>query len=121
MKVTRRLIVLFMVSVFSFLQCEKESDCTLECDIGTDEYSILISCESGSTTTTYNNESTQYQYDNMGVSGIILNLNQSRTYENTNNTYQIVGTIEVNYRTNTVTHNITVSGGAFNAAQTCKQ
>ena len=111
-----------MVSVFTFWQCDKEPkepDCAVECDIGTDEYSIVITCESGSTTTTYNNESTEYQYDNIGLSGIKLNLNQSRTYENTNNTYQIVGVINVNLRQNTVTHNITVSGGVFNDPQTC--
>lgn len=121
---TRRLALIIMVSLVTFWQCdkepeEKEPDCLLVCDIGTEEYSIDITCESGSTTTTYNNESTEYQYDGAGLSGLILHLNRSRTYENTNNTYQIVGTIEVDLRQNTETHNITVSGGAFNVPQTC--
>jgi hypothetical protein len=122
MKVTKRLILIIMVSVFTFWQCDKEPeepDCAVECDIGTEEYSIVITCESGSTTTTYNNESTEYEYDDSGLSGLKLNLNQTRTYENTNNTYQIVGVINVNLRQNTVTHNITVSGGVFNDPQTC--
>ena len=111
-----------MVSVFTFGLCDKEPeepDCAVECDIGTEEYSIVITCESGSTTTTYNNESTEYEYDDSGLSGLKLNLNQTRTYENTNNTYQIVGVINVNLRQNTTTHNITVSGGVFNDPQTC--
>jgi hypothetical protein len=113
-----------MVSVFTFFQCEKEPaekepDCAVECDIGTEEYSIAITCESGSTVTTYHDETTEYLYDDLGRSGIKLHLNRSRTYENTMNTYQISGVIEVNYRSNTVTYNITVSGGVFTEAQTC--
>ena len=122
MKTTKKIILIIMVSVFTFWQCDKEPkepDCAVECDIGTEEYSIVITCESGSTTTTYNNESTEYEYDDSGLSGLKLNLNQTRTYENTNNTYQIVGVINVNLRQNTVTHNITVSGGVFNDPQTC--
>ena len=108
-----------MASVFTFWQCDKEPDCAVECVITTEDYSIDITCESGSTTTEYNNESMEYLYDDSGQSGVKLHLNQSRTYENTNNTYQIAGIIEVNYRTNTVTHNITVSGGVFTDPQTC--
>lgn len=97
-----------------------ELECALVCNIGTESYSIEITCESGSTTTEYNNESTEYQYDSYGkLSGLKLNLNQSRTYENTQNTYQIVGVINVNLTQNTVTHNITVTGGVFNDPQTC--
>lgn len=125
MKSTRRLIWLIMVSVFIFWQCdkepgEKEPDCEVVCNINTEEYSINITCESGSTTTTYNNESTEYHYDNNGqLSGITKHLSQTRTYENTKNTYQIVGVIDVDLKQNTVTYNITVSGGVFTEPQTC--
>lgn len=114
-----KLILMIVVSIFIFWQCDKEPGCALECDIGTDDYSISITCESGSMTTTFNNQSTEYQYDNGAVSIITLHLNQTRTYENTKNTYQIVGVITVNKKLNTVTHNITVSGGAFKDPQTC--
>lgn len=118
MKATK-LVFMIMVSIFTFWQCDKEPGCAIECDIGTDEYTIDITCESGTTTTTFNNQRTEYQYDNGVVSVIKLYLNQTRTYENTKNTYTIVGVITVNKKQNTVTHNITVSGGVFKDPQTC--
>jgi hypothetical protein len=98
-----------------------DSQCLLECDIDTEGYAIGISCESGNTTTTFNNQRTEYQYDPIDgtLIGIKVTLNQTRTYENTNNTYTIVGVIEVNLKQNTETHNITVSGGKFKDPQTC--
>jgi hypothetical protein len=97
-----------------------EPECELLCDIGTESYSIGISCESGSTITTYYNQSTEYQYDSFGrLSALKLNLNQTRTYENTNNTYTIVGVIMIDLIQDTETHDITVSGGKFTDPQTC--
>ena len=120
-------VVIFSLAVL-FPQCDKEPEpgdkepeCAIKCDVSTEEYSIEITCESGSIITEYHDQSTEYEYDpsNGQTIGIKINLNQSRTYENTMNTYQIVGVINVNLRQNTVTHNITVSGGVFNAPQTC--
>jgi len=96
-----------------------EPECALECNIGTQSYSIGITCESGTIVTTYHNQRTEYQYDNGILIGLKLYLNQTRTYVNTNNTYTIVGVIEVNLKQNTETHNITVSGGKFQNPQTC--
>ena len=95
------------------------SECELICNIGTEGYSINISCESGGTSTTYN-DSMEYRYDSNGNRiGIKVNLNQTRTYLNTGNTYTIVGVIEVDLIKNTETHSITVSGGRFANPQTC--
>jgi hypothetical protein len=96
-----------------------EPECALVCNIGTQSYSIGITCESGTIITTYYNQRTEYQYDNGILIGIKLYLNQTRTYVNTNNTYTIVGVIEVNLKQNTESHNITVSGGKFQNPQTC--
>jgi YD repeat-containing protein len=96
------------------------TECALACNIGTQSYSIGITCESGTIITTYHGQSTEYQYDNNGkLIGIKINLNQTRTYVNTNNSYTIVGIIEINLNQNTETHNITVSGGKFQNPQTC--
>jgi hypothetical protein len=96
-----------------------EPECALVCNIGTQSYSIGITCELGTIITTYYNQRTEYQYDNGILIGIKLYLNQTRTYVNTNNTYTIVGVIEVNLKQNTESHNITVSGGKFQNPQTC--
>jgi len=117
---------IFIVFALLLLSCSKDDDntsepeCALVCTIGTESYSFEITCESGSYSTAVNNESTEYQYDSYGnVSVIKLNLNRTRTYENTNNTYTIVGFIIVNLTQNTESHDITVSGGAFENPQTC--
>ncbi len=119
-------VVIFSLAVLLSSQCDdddpvyEEPECGIKCDIGTEEYSIEITCESGSMSTEFNSQSTGYEYDDQGnVIKIKLNLDQSRTYENTMNTYQIVGVININLRNNTVTHNITVSGGVFKDPQNC--
>ena len=97
-----------------------EQECALVCNIDAESYSFTISCESGGYSTTFNNESTQYEYGSTGkLIGIKLNLNRTRTYLNTNNTYTIVGVIQVNLIQKTATHNVTVSGGMFVNPQTC--
>jgi len=61
------------------------------------------------------------QYDSSGNrTGLKLNLNQARTYENTQNVYTIVGTIEVDLVNDKVKHDIEVTGGEFgDTPQTC--
>jgi hypothetical protein len=97
-------------------------ECMVECDIGTENYSIVITCESGNITTEYKNESTEFfsgESDNK--KGLRLNLNRIRTYENTQNAYTIIGFIEVDEIQDKVIYDIEVKGGVFgNAPQSCK-
>lgn len=97
-----------------------EPDCELICDINTETYAIIITCESGGYSTTYINEKTEYEYDSYSkVIGIKLHLSRTRTYLNSNNTYTITGLIEVDLIKNIENHDITVSGGNLINPLTC--
>ena len=81
--------------------------CEVVCNIDTERYGINITCESGTIKQTMN-DSTKFEGDIIKVT-----LKQSRTYENTGNTYQINGNITVDKAADTVSYLITVTGGAF--------
>lgn len=87
--------------------------CDLVCDIGTQQYSIAVSCESGSFTTQYNNETTEYHYSGSVRSGFTLYLNRVRTYHDSGQAYTITGQIDVDEIHDAVTYNIQAAGGAF--------
>jgi YD repeat-containing protein len=95
-----------------------ESDagsCELVCDINTESYTIEISCESGTMSTKLLDDQTQKStYDPSGnLTELNLNLNHTRTYENTQNVYTIVGSIEIDLVNDNVNHDIEVTGGEF--------
>jgi len=97
--------------------------CMLECDIGTEKYSIGISCESGPMTIEHlQDEKTTYKYDSSGNrTEIGLNINRKRTYENTQNAYVIVGNINVNLVQSSVDYRVVVTGGEFgDTSQICE-
>ena len=97
--------------------------CMLECEVGTDEYSIGISCESGPMTIEHlQDEKTTFKYDSSGNrTEISLNINRKRTYQNTQNAYVIVGDISVDLVQNTANYRIEVMGGEFgDTPQVCK-
>ena len=73
----------------------------------TETYGVEITCESGTATVTYN-DSIKYEGQVIRVK-----LDQERTYQNTGNTYKIVGDIVVDKSTDKVSYHITVTGGAF--------
>lgn len=89
--------------------------CEVVCNVGTERYGIEITCESGTMTVSRSDSTT------FGDNTIKLELDQSRTYENTGNTYQINGTINVDEAAGTVDYFITVTGGVFGSVpQVCE-
>lgn len=130
MKNTKILLVAgLVITALVLIGCsggESGSDadsCELVCDINTDQsYTIEISCESGATSTKFLEDQTQeFQYDSSGnMTGSKVNLNNARTYENTQNVYTIVGTIEIDMVNDKVKHDIKVTGGELgDTPQTC--
>ena len=95
----------------------------LECDITAQSYGFKVIGETGEVTTTYNGESTSYQYGPGGeIDEAIVTINRTMTYSDSNDTYTLEGTINANLQNNTVTYDVTATGGAFgNNAQTCSQ
>lgn len=96
--------------------------CKLICDISMKNYEeplFKFSCESGQVT---KNMNTIIKYDPAGpMHGSKVTVNQEQTYAQTKNTYKIVGNIVVNKLLNTVSYDITATGGAFGEKpQTCR-
>jgi hypothetical protein len=86
----------------------------LKCDIGTEQYSIAIEGETGEVITESNNESTKFGYAASGQrETITVGLNRTVSYKETGHTYKITGQIAVNIIQNTVTYEITATGGGF--------
>jgi 5,10-methylene-tetrahydrofolate dehydrogenase/methenyl tetrahydrofolate cyclohydrolase len=79
----------------------------VKCNVDTERYGVEITCESGTATITYNDSIT---YEGQVIK---VKLNQERTYENTGNTYKIVGDIVVDKSADKVGYHITVTGGVF--------
>ena len=97
--------------------------CALECDVGMENYSIVITCESGAMATKMlEDQTTSTEYDASGnMKSISLVLNQQRTYENTQNAYTIEGYIQVDFVKKKADYRITVTGGEFgDTPQTCR-
>jgi hypothetical protein len=96
--------------------------CTFKCDIDTQQYGFEITCESGSVSTTFNNESTHYNYDTSGqMSGTTLDINRDFLFQTNQHKDHIEGTITIDQLTNTVSYEITASGDSFgDSPQTCK-
>jgi hypothetical protein len=96
---------------------------SFKCNIDTQEFGFEITGETGTVTTTSNNEATNYEYDTSGQkSGITVGVNRDLLFENSQHKYHVEGTIKLNPITNELTYDITATGDAFgNLPQTCKK
>jgi hypothetical protein len=108
---------------------EEENDtitsppCFLSCTSAGGELSVEITCETGQVTRNVNN-STSVQYnDNSTI--YTLTIDETRTYSDSGNSYEINGTIVFVQALGTTairSYDLTVTGGAFgDVPQTCKQ
>ncbi len=95
----------------------------LKCNINTQEFGFEITGETGSVESTFNNESTSYNYDSSGaMTGVTVAVNRDLLFKISQNKYHIEGTITVNQTTNEVTYDITATGDTFgDSPQTCKK
>ena len=98
-----------------------QTSCPFICDCDISSCTMNISCESGSHSTEYRNESTSYDYDDSGRRVMItMDLNRVWTFMDTGNAYTITGTIEWDLVASAVDWNIQAAGGAYgNTPQTC--
>ena len=95
----------------------------LKCSINSESYGFEITGETGAVQSTFNNETTGYEYDTSGqISAITVSVNRDLVYENNKHAYHIEGSIIVKQATNEVTYNITATGDTFgDSPQTCKK
>jgi len=93
--------------------------CEFTCNIDTENYGFVISCESGKYKIKIN-DSMKYGYDEGKLRTITVDVKRERTYDLTQNVYEISGTIVVDLAENEVTYDIAASGGVYgDTVQTC--
>jgi len=93
--------------------------CEFTCNIDTENYGFVISCESGKYQIKIN-YSMKYGYDDCKLRTITVDVKRERTYDLTQNVYKISGTIVVDLAENEVTYDIAASGGVYgDMVQTC--
>lgn len=116
------LLTLALVLIFT-AGCGGGSNYTLECDIDTDHYGWRIDGEEGAFSTKLNRDVTQSsEYDPDGhLTAIKVEVDETRTYEESGNVYVFVGEINLDVLDDTVSYFITVTGETLAEAQTCQQ
>lgn len=124
MKRLRMLVLVMVVGVLlAIAGCSGgTSGYTLECNIDTEQYGFVIDGEDGPVSIQTNGETTQSFYNPSGnIDSVTVEVNRTFTFEESGNSYDIVGEIIVDFRTDTVTYDITATGDSFEEPQTCKQ
>jgi len=118
---TKQRFLTILVLVMSIISSGCTSRHQFVCNITTENYAFNIVGESGEMTDSLNNQ-TNIQYSTSGEKVITVDVNEELKYGSSNNTYKIVGKITVDQTSNTVSYNLTATGGAFgNSPQICKK
>lgn len=124
MKWLRMLVLILVVSVLLFtMGCSGGSNSySLECNIDTEQYGFNIDGEEGPVSIQTLGESTKSMYDpNGNMISIAVEVNRTLTFEESGNSYTIVGSINIDFQTDTVKYDITTTGDTFEEPQTCKK
>ncbi|MBN1263913.1 MAG: hypothetical protein JXA25_00365 [Anaerolineales bacterium] len=123
----RQWICALIVSTLVLAGCGSQSlaqppQHVFSCDIDTESYGFEITGEEGMVTTTSNNETTFFEYDDSGqMSGISVQVDRDMLFEDSQNNYHIEGTINIDLSTDEVSYDITATGDSFDdSPQTCK-
>lgn len=94
---------------------------TLECDIDTDHYGWYIDGEKGAYTSKSNDVTQSREYDPDGnLTFITIEVDETRTYKESGNSYVFVGEISLNVKDDTVAYHITATGETLPEPQTCQ-
>jgi len=122
---TRKVVLFLTLALVLILTtgCGGGSNYTLECEIDTDQYGWRIDGEEGAFSTKLNRDVTQSsEYDPDGhLTAIKVEVDETRTYEESGNVYVFVGEINLDVLDDTVSYQITVTGETLAEAQTCQQ
>ena len=97
------------------------TDYALECNIDTEQYGFSIAGEDGPIIIQTQGESTSSEYFDGSMTEITIEVNRTLTFEDSNNSYDIVGDIHVDFLAEIVEYDITATGDTFAEPQTCKK
>ena len=98
-----------------------EQEYTLVCDIDTEQFSFMINGEEGPLTTQTHGESRSSDYKDGKMVSLSMDINRTMTFEDTGNSYDLVGEISIDFSKELVNYEITVTGDTFAEPQTCVQ
>ena len=117
-----RFLILSMVLIILSSGCGGGGQTyTLECNIDTEQYGFSISGEEGPVTIQTHGESTSTEYQDGNMSSIKVEVNRTLTFENSGNSYDLEGEINVDFLNGIVKYDITATGDTFEEPQSCKQ
>jgi hypothetical protein len=119
-----KLLIFFLLALVLMLTagCGGGQKYTLECDIDTDHYGWSIDGEKGAYTSKQNKDvSRTSEYDPDGnLTFMTIEVDVTRTYEESGNSYIFVGEISLNVKDDTVAYHITATGETLPEPQTCQ-
>jgi hypothetical protein len=100
----------------------RSNNYSLECEIDTQQYGFKISGEDGPISVQTQGEKTQSKYDANGqIESVIVEVNRTLTFEDSGNSYTVVGSINLDPKNETVSYDITATGDTFEEPQTCQK
>jgi len=94
---------------------------TLECNINTEQYGFMITGEEFPMATQTRGESTQREYDAGDLATITIEVNRTISFEASGNSYDLIGSINVDFQTSRVRYDIVATSDAFEEPQSCRQ
>ena len=116
-----KLAIIALVSALILLTAGCGGGYALECNIDTEQYGFVITGEDGPITVKTQGERTSTFYDDGKMSSISVEVNRTLTFEDSGNSYDIVGDIHVDFQTDVVEYDITATGDTFTEPQTCQK
>jgi hypothetical protein len=122
MKSAKKFIFVLIASLFLLTACGGGSVGEFICNIGTETYGFEFGGEDGPASVQNHGETTTSNYDPNGKqTGILVEVNRTVTFEDSGNSYTIVGQIEVDFVTEQVSYDVTATSDVYDEPQTCSK
>lgn len=122
MKSAKKILFVLLVSLLLLTACGGGGASTGEfiCNIDTEGYGFEFSGEEGPATIQNHGETTTANYDPSGKqTGVMVEVNRTVTFENSGNSYTIVGQIEVDFLNEEASYDVTATSDVYDEPQTC--
>lgn len=124
MKSAKKFIFVLIVSLLMLTACGGGGDSAGEfiCNIDTESYGFEFAGEEGPASIQNHGETTTSNYDPNGKqTGVTVEVNRTVTFENSGNSYTIVGKIEVDFVNEEVSYDVTATSDVYDVPQTCSK
>lgn len=122
-KVSKFAVILIAGLLVVMTACSfKSNNYSLVCEIDTQQCGFKISGEDGPISVQTKGEKTQSKYDANGqIQSVMVEVNRTLTFEDSGNSYTVVGSINLDPENETVSYDITATGDTFEDPQSCQK